>query len=61
MFLQVFTFHDRKESRFLLAPTHEEEITTLVGSLTKSYKDLPLRVYQICEHVFLGPPRVLEH
>lgn len=46
---QVFRFHDRKESRFLLAPTHEEEITTLVGSLTKSYKDLPLRVYQICK------------
>lgn len=44
---EVFRFHDRKESRFLLAPTHEEEITTLVGSLTKSYKDLPLRVYQI--------------
>ncbi|KAE8376293.1 hypothetical protein BDV26DRAFT_265847 [Aspergillus bertholletiae] len=44
---EVFRFHDRKESRFLLAPTHEEEITTLVGSLTKSYRDLPLRVYQI--------------
>ncbi|KAF7172233.1 hypothetical protein CNMCM5623_004447 [Aspergillus felis] len=45
---EVFRFLDRKESRFLLAPTHEEEITTLVGSLTKSYRDLPLRVYQIC-------------
>ncbi|KAE8149785.1 hypothetical protein BDV25DRAFT_155751 [Aspergillus avenaceus] len=44
---EVFRFHDRKESRFLLAPTHEEEITTLVGSLTKSYRDLPVRVYQI--------------
>ncbi|KAF7589061.1 hypothetical protein BBP40_004808 [Aspergillus hancockii] len=44
---EVFKFHDRKESRFLLAPTHEEEITTLVGSLTKSYRDLPVRVYQI--------------
>ncbi|KAE8355584.1 hypothetical protein BDV28DRAFT_146035 [Aspergillus coremiiformis] len=44
---EVFRFHDRKESRFLLAPTHEEEITTLVGSLAKSYRDLPLRVYQI--------------
>ncbi|KAI9928831.1 hypothetical protein ASPWEDRAFT_49036 [Aspergillus wentii DTO 134E9] len=44
---EVFKFQDRKDSRFLLAPTHEEEITTLVGSLTKSYKDLPLRVYQI--------------
>ncbi|PLB37462.1 putative proline--tRNA ligase AIM10 [Aspergillus candidus] len=44
---ELFKFLDRKESRFLLAPTHEEEITTLVGSLTKSYRDLPLRVYQI--------------
>ncbi|PYI13863.1 prolyl-tRNA synthetase [Aspergillus violaceofuscus CBS 115571] len=43
----VFRFLDRKEARFLLAPTHEEEITTLVGSLTKSYRDLPVRVYQI--------------
>ncbi|KAL5339816.1 hypothetical protein BJX70DRAFT_397284 [Aspergillus crustosus] len=43
----VFRFLDRKEARFILAPTHEEEITTLVGSLTKSYRDLPLRVYQI--------------
>ncbi|KAJ5587632.1 uncharacterized protein N7459_003397 [Penicillium hispanicum] len=44
---EVFRFHDRKETRFLLAPTHEEEITSLVGGLTKSYKNLPLRVYQI--------------
>ncbi|RAL10466.1 putative proline--tRNA ligase AIM10 [Aspergillus homomorphus CBS 101889] len=43
----VFRFLDRKEARFLLAPTHEEEITTLVGSLTKSYRELPVRVYQI--------------
>lgn len=46
---QIFRFQDRKESRFLLAPTHEEEITTLVGHLTKSYRDLPVRVYQICK------------
>ncbi|KAJ5246791.1 hypothetical protein N7468_001774 [Penicillium chermesinum] len=44
---EVFRFHDRKEARFLLAPTHEEEITTLVGGLTTSYKNLPLRLYQI--------------
>jgi len=46
---EVFRFQDRKDARFLLAPTHEEEITTLVGGLTTSYKNLPLRVYQICE------------
>lgn len=44
----MFQFRDRKDSRFLLAPTHEEEITTLVAGLVRSYKDLPLRVYQIC-------------
>ncbi|KAJ5893996.1 hypothetical protein N7495_005687 [Penicillium taxi] len=44
---EVFRFNDRKDARFLLAPTHEEEITTLVGGLTTSYKSLPLRVYQI--------------
>ncbi|OKL60245.1 hypothetical protein UA08_04512 [Talaromyces atroroseus] len=44
---EVFTFNDRKESRFLLAPTHEEEITSLVANLVTSYKELPLRVYQI--------------
>ncbi|KAI2790072.1 hypothetical protein POX_d05576 [Penicillium oxalicum] len=44
---EVFRFEDRKGARFLLAPTHEEEITSLVGNLTTSYKSLPLRVYQI--------------
>ncbi|KAJ5689882.1 hypothetical protein N7462_004274 [Penicillium macrosclerotiorum] len=40
---EVFRFNDRRDARFLLAPTHEEEITTLVGGLTTSYKSLPLR------------------
>jgi prolyl-tRNA synthetase len=31
----------------LLAPTHEEEITSLVARVVKSYKELPLRLYQI--------------
>lgn len=46
---EVFRFQDRKETRYLLAPTHEEEITALVGALTSSYKSLPLRLYQICK------------
>lgn len=46
---EVFRFQDRKETRYLLAPTHEEEITALVGGLTSSYKSLPLRLYQICK------------
>ena len=38
---------DRKGGKFLLSPTHEEEITSLVGSIVKSYRELPLRLYQI--------------
>jgi prolyl-tRNA synthetase len=37
---------DRRESGFLLSPTHEEEITALVAGMVHSYKDLPLRLYQ---------------
>lgn len=31
----------------MLAPTHEEEVTLLVARTVKSYKELPLRLYQI--------------
>ncbi|THZ02782.1 prolyl-tRNA synthetase [Aureobasidium pullulans] len=44
---KLFGFHDRKDAKFLLSPTHEEEITSLVASTVQSYKDLPLRLYQI--------------
>ncbi|OJD18297.1 proline-tRNA ligase [Emergomyces pasteurianus Ep9510] len=44
---EFFKFKDRKETRFLLSPTHEEEITSLVAGVVNSYRDLPLRVYQI--------------
>ncbi len=47
MFSQLFTFTDRKDTRFLLGPTHEEEITSLAAKTLKSYKELPLRLYQI--------------
>jgi hypothetical protein len=40
---------DRKDSGFLLSPTHEEEITALAAGIVRSYKDLPLRLYQICK------------
>src|SRR5699024_10287417 len=38
---------DRKESDYLLAPTHEEMFTLLVKEMYSSYKDLPLFLYQI--------------
>lgn len=44
---ELLRLKDRKESGFLLSPTHEEEITALAVGIVKSYKDLPLRVYQI--------------
>ncbi|KAI7212582.1 prolyl-tRNA synthetase [Hortaea werneckii] len=44
---EFFRLQDRKEARFLLSPTHEEEITKIVADAVHSYKDLPLRLYQI--------------
>ncbi|KAI1868707.1 uncharacterized protein JN550_006282 [Neoarthrinium moseri] len=44
---ELFRLNDRKETPYLLAPTHEEEITTLVSKLATSYKNLPIRLYQI--------------
>lgn len=44
---EFFKLNDRKESGYLLAPTHEEEITQLVADAVHSYKDLPLRLYQV--------------
>ncbi len=44
---QMFKLKDRNSTDFLLAPTHEEEVTALVASLVSSYRQLPLKVYQI--------------
>ncbi|KAK0666216.1 hypothetical protein QBC41DRAFT_326163 [Cercophora samala] len=44
---ELFKFSDRKDVGYLLAPTHEEEITTLVAQTAKRAKDLPLRLFQI--------------
>lgn len=45
--LKLLKIDDRNQSGFLLSPTHEEEITSLVSRRVKSYKALPLRLYQI--------------
>lgn len=39
-----------------LAPTHEEQITSIVRSQVKSYKDIPLALYQI-QTKFRNEPR----
>ncbi|CAO3624997.1 unnamed protein product [Cunninghamella blakesleeana] len=44
---EFFRLKDRKEIDMLLAPTHEEEITTLVASELRSSKQLPIRLYQV--------------
>jgi prolyl-tRNA synthetase len=43
----IFRLTDRKDSDYLLAPTHEEAFTLLVKDLYGSYKDLPLTIFQI--------------
>ncbi|KAK9461702.1 uncharacterized protein V1516DRAFT_635589 [Lipomyces oligophaga] len=44
---EIFTLQDMPG--YLLAPTHEEEITSIVASKAISFRDLPLRLYQIGE------------
>ncbi|KIW11934.1 proline-tRNA ligase [Exophiala spinifera] len=44
---EFFAFTDRKDSEWLLTPTHEEEITTLVAGLVQTRQQLPIRLYQI--------------
>ncbi len=40
-------FKNRAGHEFVLGPTHEEIITELVGSNIKSFRDLPLNLFQI--------------
>ena len=40
-------FKNRAGHEFVLGPTHEEIITDLVGSSLKSFRDLPLNLFQI--------------
>ncbi|MDD4334467.1 MAG: proline--tRNA ligase [Desulfotomaculaceae bacterium] len=44
---ELFRLKDRHDRDFALGPTHEEIITTLVRGEVKSYKQLPLLLYQI--------------
>jgi len=44
---ELLRFRDRKEHDFCLGPTHEEVITDLVRREVRSYRDLPLILYQI--------------
>jgi prolyl-tRNA synthetase len=44
---EMFRLKDRHNRNFCLGPTHEEMITTLVRSDVRSYRQLPLKLYQI--------------
>ncbi len=44
---ELMRFYDRHKREFALGPTHEEVITTLVRDDVKSYKRLPMTLYQI--------------
>ena len=43
----LFKFQDRHERDFILGPTHEETFTTTVRDAVKTYKKLPITLYQI--------------
>lgn len=44
---ELIRFKTRNDRMFVLGPTHEEIITSLVASEIKSYRDLPANFYQI--------------
>jgi prolyl-tRNA synthetase len=44
---ELFRIKDRHDREFCLGPTHEEVITDLVRTSVRSYKQLPVNLYQI--------------
>jgi prolyl-tRNA synthetase len=44
---ELLRLKDRKDAQFCLGPTHEEVITDVVRNTVKSYRQLPLNLYQI--------------
>jgi prolyl-tRNA synthetase len=44
---ELLRFKDRKANDFVLGPTHEEVVVDIVNNRIKSYKNLPLHLYQI--------------
>ena len=52
----LFTLCDRRDRNLCLGPTHEEVITKMVSYHVKSYRDLPLLLYQI-QTKFRDEPR----
>ena len=44
---ELLRIEDRKKQKFVLSPTNEESVVDLVRSFIKSYKQLPVNLYQI--------------
>ncbi len=44
---ELLRFHDRKNTEYVLGPTHEEAAVEMIKTFIKSYRQLPLNVYQI--------------
>lgn len=44
---ELLRFKDRKDTDFCMGPTHEEVVTDIVRNTVKSYRQLPLNLYQI--------------
>ncbi|HET6420139.1 MAG TPA: proline--tRNA ligase [Geobacteraceae bacterium] len=44
---ELLRFRDRKDAEFCLGPTHEEIVTDLVRREIKSYRQMPVNLYQI--------------
>jgi prolyl-tRNA synthetase len=44
---ELLRFKDRKETEFCIGPTHEEVVTEIVRGTVRSYRQLPLNLYQI--------------
>jgi len=44
---ELLRFQDRKEGVYVLSPTNEEAVVDLVRGVVKSYRQLPINLYQI--------------
>lgn len=47
MHSELFKVEDKKGQEFCLGPTHEELVTDIVANSVSSYRQLPLKLYQI--------------
>ena len=43
----LFRLHDQRDRALVLAPTHEEVVTQLFAGHARSYRDLPVTLYQL--------------